>query len=594
MQHLETLLKDKLIHQLAVIYQDVVLNADLPTIAEQLLKTMRLDQADAIGAPASHENLWSQQDVILITYGDSVYQPASTRSEGLKEAPLKTLHKFLKRYCSNAVNHVHILPFFPYSSDDGFSVIDYSSVNESLGTWQDIEEISEDFGLMVDLVINHCSARSAWFSQFIEQKSPGKDFFFTASLTDDISQVVRPRTSPLLRETATATGIKEVWCTFSHDQVDFDFRNPEVLIAFANIIRLYLDKGTRIFRFDAIAFLWKIPGTSCINLPQTHEVVRLLRTLVEHADPNALIITETNIPNLENLTYFGNANEAHAIYNFSLPPLLVNTLVSGSSQYLKNWLTSMPSAQNGTFYFNFIASHDGIGLRPAEGLLSDQEISDLANCMQKFGGRVGWRSADSGKQKPYELNIALIDALKGTLQGEDHWQIERFICAHAIMFGLEGVPGVYIHSLIGTGNDEEKVVHTGQNRGINRHRWIHKSLIEELDDVHSLHHKVLTQMTQLLHIRRAQRAFHPNATQFILQLRNELFGYWRQSIDHEQCIFCISNISDQTQVLHLSDINLVDTDQWIDLITQCPIALDELELALEPYQTVWLANRFEA
>ncbi|WP_371193002.1 alpha-amylase family glycosyl hydrolase [Glaciecola sp. SC05] len=590
----DTILKDKLIHQLASIYADVPLDDDYETIAERLLVAMRLNKAESIQSVRPHENLWSEQDVVLITYGDSIYEPSSQLSDGLQRAPLKTLSIFLQRYCLKAVNHVHILPFFPYSSDDGFSVIDYSTVNESLGTWDDIEAISEDFGLMVDLVINHCSARSAWFTQFIEQKSPGKDFFYTAQLTDDITQVVRPRTSPLLRETTTATGVKEVWCTFSHDQVDFDFRNPEVLIAFVDIIRLYLDKGTRIFRFDAIAFLWKIPGTSCINLPQTHEMVRLLRTLVEHANANALIITETNIPNRENLTYFGNANEAHAIYNFSLPPLLVNTLVSGSSQYLKNWLMSMPPAQNGTFYFNFIASHDGIGLRPAEGLLSEQEINDLVNCMLKFGGRVGWRSADNGKQKPYELNIALIDALKGTLKGEDEWQIERFICAHAIMFGLEGVPGLYVHSLIGTTNDEEKVIHTGQNRSINRHRWIYQSLIDELDDVHSLHHQVLTQITQLLHIRREQRAFHPNATQFTLQLSDTLFGYWRQSIDRKQSIFCVANISDQNQSLYLSDLNLIDTEEWTDLISQTSFPTDKLEVVLHPYQTLWLTNQFEA
>jgi sucrose phosphorylase len=587
MTELQTALKDKLIHQLAFIYED-----DYATIADRLLSTMRLNSSDQIFTPKAHENLWDQEDVVLITYGDSVYQPSPDLSDGVIEAPLKTLHTFLKRYCIHAVNHVHILPFFPYSSDDGFSVIDYSTVNESLGDWDDIEAISEDFGLMVDLVINHCSARSAWFEQFVEGKSPGKDFFFTASLTEDISQVVRPRTSPLLRETKTATGVKEVWCTFSHDQVDFDFRNPEVLLAMVDIIRLYLDKGTRIFRFDAIAFLWKKSGTSCINLAQTHEVVRLLRSLIEHANPQTIIITETNIPNRENLTYFGNANEAHAIYNFSLPPLLVNTLVSGSSQYLKNWLMSMPPAQNGTFYFNFIASHDGIGLRPAEGLLSENEINDLVNCMQGFGGRIGWRSADNGKQKPYELNIALIDALKGTLKGEDQWQIERFICAHAIMLGLEGVPGLYIHSLIGTTNDEDKVLHTGQNRSINRHRWDHNTLIEELDDVHSLHHQVLTQITQLLHIRREQRAFHPNATQFTLQLRDVLFGYWRQSIDRKQSIFCVSNITDTEQELYLSDLNLIGTENWTDLISQNTISLEDIKVTLSPYQTLWLSNQF--
>jgi len=585
-------LKEKVIHHLQTIYQGVEVAGNFDTFSESLLKSMRISNEHDIHVVTPHTNLWSENDVVLITYGDSIIEPSAELAEGMIKPPLQSLHHFLTKYCSAAINHVHILPFFPYSSDDGFSVIDYSTVNQALGNWEDLTHIANEFGLMVDLVINHCSSRSAWFENFIKQQSPGKDFFFTVDKDTNIAGVTRPRTSDLLRETETADGTKYVWCTFSHDQVDFDFRNPAVLIAFVDIIRLYLDKGTRIFRLDAIAFLWKEFGTNCINLPQTHEVVRLMRTLIEHASPNTIIITETNIPNRENLTYLGNANEAHAIYNFSLPPLLLNTLVSGDCSYLKNWLMSMPPAQNGTFYFNFIASHDGIGLRPAEGLLSDDEISILAECMQKFGGKVSWRTGDEGKQKPYEINIALIDALQGDINGPDEYQIQRFLCAHTIMLGLEGLPAVYIHSLLGTTNDYDKVTNTGQNRSINRHRWHYKELIHELDDAHSLHHQVLTQITQLISIRTGQSAFHPNATQFTLQLGNKVFGYWRQSIDRKQSIFCISNISKEVQSIRLSDINLIGTDNWIDLLTQTPIQSQLQDIELAPYQSAWISNRF--
>ena len=377
------MLTQKVIQQLAIIYQDIDLSVSLESLAEQLIELMAIDATQS--GPLPYSNHWSEQDVVLITYGDSIIAP--------DDLPLATLYDFLDRYIAKNINSIHILPFFPYSSDDGFAVIDYSSVNEALGSWREIEAISQRWHLMADLVINHCSSRSMWFENFIKGEGVGHDFFFTAAYEDDLSKVIRPRTTPLLREVQTAQGVKQVWCTFSEDQVDFDFRNPEVLKRFVSIIRQYLDSGVKLFRLDAIAFLWKIPGTSCINLAQTHEVVRLLRTLIEHARHDAIIITETNIPNTQNLTYFGNANEAHAIYNFSLPPLLVNTLLTGNCLYLKRWLMSMPPAQNGTTYFNFIASHDGIGLRPVEGLLNEEEINQLTDTIQRFGGKISWRTS---------------------------------------------------------------------------------------------------------------------------------------------------------------------------------------------------------
>ncbi|WP_340678687.1 sugar phosphorylase [Paraglaciecola sp.] len=575
-------LKEQVSHHLQVMYAEVELPDSIEELTQQLLQTMNIEHSDKVLGPLRHHNNWDQNDIMLITYGDSIEQS--------NEKPLQTLHHFLKEYCLDTINSVHILPFFPYSSDDGFSVIDYSSVNESLGNWDNISALCSDFRLMSDVVINHCSARSAWFNNFIKGEGPGSDFFFTASPQDDLSQVVRPRTSDLLRLTETADGEKYVWCTFSHDQVDFDFRNPKVLVTFASIIKQYLDVGIRVFRLDAVAFLWKKQGTSCINLEETHEVVRLFRTLIEHTVENAVIITETNIPNRQNLSYFGNANEAHGIYNFSLPPLLVNTLVTGSCRHLKSWLGSMPPAQNGTFFFNFIASHDGIGLRPAEGLLNDQELSDLVNTMQNFGGRISWRKDESGGQKAYEINIALFDALQGTTKGQDKWGLERFICAHAIMFALEGIPGLYIHSLLGTNNDYEKVKNTSQNRSINRHKWDYNKLKEALDSPKNQHAKVLKRMSHLLTVRKKQAAFHPNATQFTLQLGDQVFGFWRQSLDRRQSIFCIYNISHQVQVIRLSDINLIGTDNWVDLLTEQTVCYEDLELVLSPYCAVWISN----
>ena len=554
-------------------------------LANDLISLMGLTDKEII--ENRNINHWDQTDSLVISYGDSVLSTG--------EKPLQTLKRFLDKYLRSSVSGVHILPFYPNSSDDGFSVLDYSSVNESLGNWQDINSIASNYSLMSDLVINHCSARSLWFENFLKDREPGRGFFYTASPEDDLSAVVRPRTNKLLREVETTTGTQYVWCTFSHDQVDLDFRNPQVLKQFISIIKQYLDNGVKIFRLDAVAFLWKEMGTNCLNLAQTHEMVRLFRTLIEQAQHDAIIITETNIPNRENLSYFGNSNEAHCIYNFSLPPLLVNSLVTGNCAYLKQWMMSMPPARNGTAYFNFIASHDGIGLRPAEGLLSDAEINTLVKTMQTFGGHISWRSLDNGDSKPYEINIALYDALQGTVSGPDDFGLQRFICAHAIMLALEGIPAIYIHSFLGTHNDQQRVINSGHNRAINRHQWDYQLLEKQLADAESSHYQAYNQLKQLLKIRRRQSAFHPNATQFTLHLGDQLFGFWRQSLDRQQSIFCISNISDQPQTMSLSDINLIDNEQWQDLITGLPFSVqgqDNLstDITMHPYQTVWITN----
>lgn len=571
-------LKAKLVAMLAVVYPE----QECEPLADQLLTTMGLD-ADHPSPPA-HQNNWDQSDVILITYADSLQKAG--------QKPLVTLREFLNQRLSETVSAVHILPFFPYSSDDGFSVMDYLAVNESHGDWEDIEAIAGDFKLMADLVINHMSARSRWFENFRKRIDPGRDYFFEGNPRDDLSAVVRPRTSPLLTPVQTDDGERHVWCTFSEDQVDLNFANPQVLIEFAGIIRYYLERGVSLFRLDAVAFLWKEPGTPCIHLQQTHELIKILRLLIEHHSPDAVVITETNVPNRENLTYFGNANEAHVIYNFSLPPLLINTLVTGDCRHLKTWLMSMPPAQMGTTYLNFIASHDGVGMRPTDGLLSEDEKQRLINTMDSFGGKVSYRRTSDGRDQPYEINIALYDALKGTAQaGADHFQLQRFLCAHTVMLALEGIPAFYIHSLLATENDHERVENTGRLRSINRSQWSVDSLDQALQDPRSHHAQAFEELKRLIAIRRKQAAFHPNATQFTLHLGLQVFGFWRQSTRRDQSIFCIHNISDQTQQIALSDINLIGTDHWQDLISG--MTIDDLSgsITLKPYQSVWLSNR---
>jgi sucrose phosphorylase len=527
--------------------------------------------------------LWSSGDAMVITYGNSLI-------DGVHK-PLDLLNDFLNRYLKGSVNSVHILPFFPFTSDDGFAVTDYRTVNSHLGDWADIRRISDEFTLMSDLVLNHVSSQGTWFNEYRQGHEPFDKFFFEATPEDDLSSVVRPRTSPLLREVETANGTRHVWCTFSHDQVDVDFRNPEVLLEFLRIMRLHIDHGVRIIRLDAVAFIWKEIGTPCIHLPQTHAIVQLMRILCDFAVEPLILLTETNVPNVENLSYFGNRNEAHAVYNFSLPPLLLHALLSGTAEHLKRWQVSMPPAQLGCAYLNFTASHDGIGMRPAEGILDTEQTLKVIDTVKRFGGKVSMRALAGGGESPYELNITFFDAMKGTFEGEDEWQVDRFLCSQTIAMALEGIPAFYIHSLLATPNDYEGVAKTGINRAINRHRWDYPTLRAQLDDPGSLHAQVLNGMRQRIQVRCRQPAFHPNATQFTLHLDERIFGIWRQSLNRDQSIFALHNVSKDELTVPPLSINLIGGEQWVDLLSGERISAAGPDILMRPYQCRWITNR---
>ncbi|MBT9313017.1 alpha-amylase family glycosyl hydrolase [Leptothoe kymatousa] len=558
------------------VYSTEQIDVLLPRLFELTKASLKAHAREDLGK-------WDQDKVLLITYGDSIV--------GEDTSPLQTLHQFLNTHLSDTVTGVHILPFFPYSSDDGFSVIDFLEVNPELGNWADVEAIGRNFNLMFDLVANHVSSQSEWFEQFKHNQLPGRDYFISLPKDTHTAEVVRPRSSPVLTPVETHGGIQHVWTTFSADQVDLNYENPDVFLEFVKIILDYVGHGARYIRLDAVGFLWKSLGTCCIHLPETHAIIQAFREILQMVDPGVALITETNVPNRENLSYFGDRNEAHMIYNFSLPPLLLNALMQGRADHLKTWMMSMPPAPIGCAYFNFTASHDGIGLRPTEGLLEAQEFNTLIDTMRNFGAQISMRSKADGSESPYEINISLFDACKGTAKGIDQWQIERFICSQTVMMSLEGIPAFYLHSLLATPNDVEGMKATGRNRSINRHSWDKVELSQRLADEQSPQAIVLKELSRLIQIRRQQKAFHPNATQYTLHPENPaILAFWRQSVARDQSIFSIHNLSDQPHKLELSALNLVNTDTWMDLISGAPV--DDLQAVyeLQPYQSMWLTN----
>ena len=525
--------------------------------------------------------MWSQEDALLITYGNTLV-------DGVHK-PLDLLNDFLNRYMKGVVNGVHILPFFPFTSDDGFAVTDFRAVNPQLGDWPDINRIADQFKLMSDLVLNHVSSQGTWFNDYRQGKPPYDKYFFEASPDDALDMVVRPRTTPLLQAVETSEGTKHVWCTFSHDQIDLNFANPEVLLEFLRIIRLHVDNGVQTIRLDAVAFIWKEIGTPSIHLPQTHAIVKLLRLLCDFAVEPVILVTETNVPKAENLSYFGRRDEAHVIYNFPLPPLVLHAMLAGSAEHLVAWQRAMPPAPLGCAYLNFTASHDGIGMRPAEGLLTTEDQAQIIDTVRRIGGLVSMRALPDGGEAPYELNTTFFEALRETFDGPDDHHLARFLCSQTIVMSLEGIPAFYIHSLLGTSNDHDSVEKRGMNRAINRHRWDYNALRDLLARPASIHAQVLDGLRDRLRLRGQQPAFHPNATQFTLHTADDrIFGLWRQSLDRHQSIFALHNVSKDEVTLAPTMLNLIADEDWVDLLTGDAIGGGDITFA--PYQCRWIGN----
>ncbi len=531
----------------------------------------------------------SERDAMLITYGDQVQDTGA--------APLGVLADFCQKHLTGVVSSVHILPFYPWTSDDGFSIKDYRAVDPALGEWADIERLGKNFRLMFDGVINHVSSQSEWFQKFLRDDPRFRDYFITVEGALDLSGVVRPRTLPLLTPVQTPSGAKSVWTTFSADQIDLNYRNPEVLLEIIDLILFYVTRGAEFIRLDAIAYLWKEIGTPCIHLPQTHRLIQLLRAILNEVAPHVLLITETNVTHADNLSYFGDGhNEAQLIYNFALPPLVLHTLHTGNAVYLSKWASDLALPSKHTTFLNFLASHDGIGLNPVRDILPEADIDALVQRTLDYGGLVSYKHDPDGKHSPYELNINYFDALCNPHEDENvDTQVDRFMAAQAIMLCLTGVPGIYFHSLFGSRGWLSGAKETGRNRTINRKKLTRADLEDELLDPTSLRYKVFNRYANLLKIRAAAAAFHPHSTQRIVSCGDAVFVVMRIPLTSEPGVLCVQNVARKPVSARLNfeaQFGVASKDGWVvDLISGRRYSLRRKSpLRLQPYETLWLAR----
>ena len=527
---------------------------------------------------------WNEHDIILITYADMVQSDS--------EVPLKCLTRFCEKYLQGCIRNIHLLPFYPWSSDDGFSVIDYRKVKKEYGDWSDVERIRQSFTLMFDLVLNHCSVKSPWFKDFVSGIEPARHYFLEVDPKTDLSAVVRPRTSSLLTPTQTRSGKSHVWTTFSADQVDLNWQNPDLLFEFLDILVLYVSHGARFIRLDAVPYLWKKFETSCIHLPETHEVIKLIRDFLRLVAPEVVVITETNVPHQENISYFGKGDEAQMVYNFTLPPLLLHALINEDSTQLTQWARGLDIPSKGTTYFNFTASHDGIGMRPLQGILTDKEIDKLTLVIRTRNGMVSSRTMSDGSQRPYELNVTYFSALCDPETPE--YDYERFLISQTLAMSLQGIPGVYFNSLIAAENNLLGVEKSGQNRTINRMKWDEKELNEILESAENPKATLFFEYLRRLCKRADLPAFHPDAPQRVHQWSRYLFVVERCSIDNNQKLWAIFNLSRKkvklSPILKKHQLDKISS-LWYDALTDRNFKISNNSMSLQPFECLWLVAK---
>jgi len=531
----------------------------------------KLEQA-AVDITEKRKSGWDEKDVVLITYADQF------SAKGEKALPVFT--RFYNEWLARTFSHVHLLPFYPWSSDDGFSVIDYHNVAPETGTWQDVADLKQSASLMFDFVCNHMSAKSEWFANYLAQKPGYEDFFIAVDPETDLSAVTRPRALPLLTPFTLHDGsVRHLWTTFSDDQIDLNFASPQVLIAMVDVLLHYLAEGARYIRLDAVGFMWKIPGTSCIHLEQTHCLIQLFRAITEAVAPGTVIITETNVPHKDNISYFGDGeNEAQMVYQFSLPPLVLHAVHRQDVNALCQWARSLALPSTKTTWFNFLASHDGIGLNPLRGILPESEILALVEKLQEEGALVNWKNNPDGTRSPYEINVTYLDALSVQNSSDDE-RIARFILAHAVLLSFPGVPAVYIQSILGSRNDYEGVERLGYNRAINRKKYTAGQVDLELNNKNSIRHKIYSRLSEFIAIRRGESAFHPDAQAFFESLDEQILKIVRVAKNGER-ITALFNFSNNVHTVY------GDTLTGMELLSGQ--AVSGKELTLNPWQVMWI------
>lgn len=423
--------------------------------------------------------------IMLITYADSMGHD------------LKELKNVLDRYFSGAVGGVHILPFFPSSGDRGFAPMDYTKVDTAFGTWEDVEDLSEDYYLMFDYMINHISAQSPYYKDFLEKKDSSqyrdlfiryKDFWEngepTAAEVDAIYKR-KPRAPYADAEFADGTSEK-VWCTFDEEQIDINVKSDTAKKFIRNNLETLAHHGASIIRLDAFAYATKKAGTSCFFIePDVWDILKECTDVLEPLDVEILpeIHEHYTMP-------LKIASKGYYVYDFALPMLLLNAIYYGNTRYLADWLEKSPAHQ-----FTTLDTHDGIGVVDVKDLLPDAEIERTKEDIFSKGANVKkiYNTAAYNNLDIYQVNCSYYSAC-----GDDD---NAYLTARAVQFFARGIPQVYYVGLLAGRNDLKLLEETKVGRNINRHYYTVQEIEKETE------RPVVKKLIEMMKFRNSCRAF---------------------------------------------------------------------------------------
>lgn len=405
-----------------------------------------------------------ENKIMLITYADSMGKD------------LRELYGVLKRDIKDAVGGVHLLPFFPSSGDRGFAPTAYDTVEPVFGNWDDIQKLAEDYYLMFDFMINHISAQSAYYQDFLEKKdfSPYRDLFIRYKdfweqgepTREQVDVIYKRKPRPPYTEAHFSDGSTEkVWCTFDEEQIDLNGFSQTGRGFIKDNLTFLASHGAAVIRLDAFAYAAKKAGTSCFFIePEVWDLLDRCRSLLSPYKTALLPEVHEHYAMQQRIEEHG-----YYVYDFALPMLLINALYYGQSRYLKHWLEICPRRQ-----FTTLDTHDGIGVVDVRGLLPDEEIEKTKEGIFEKGANVkkAYNTAAYNNLDVYQVNCTYYSAL-----GDDD---AAYLLARAVQFFAPGIPQVYYVGMLAGKNDLKLLEDTKVGRNINRHYYTSGEVAREV------------------------------------------------------------------------------------------------------------------